>query len=180
MGLVQAGLDAVVGLVAAFLAYEFRFHVYPSYIPGGEEPNPNHYLAAAPLLVLGTLAIFFLLGVYRQRRGLEFIDELLAVLWGMGGVALAGFAAIGLYREGVAGFTYSRLTFVYWLVAATIGILTARFLLRRYLVGRRARGLGAERAVVVGWGASADLLVQRIRMFPSYGYRLLGVLTDDM
>ena len=180
MGLVQAGLDAVVGLVAAFLVYEFRFHVYPSYIPGGEEPDPNHYLAAAPLLVLGTLSIFFLLGVYRQRRGLEFIDELLAVLWGMGGVALAGFAAIGLYREGVAGFTYSRLTFVYWLVAATIGILTARFLLRRYLVGRRARGLGAERAVVVGWGASADLLVQRIRMFPSYGYRLLGVLTDDM
>ncbi|MGH7883816.1 MAG: sugar transferase, partial [Candidatus Dormibacteraceae bacterium] len=38
--------------------------------------------------------------------------------------------------------------------------------------------LGVERALVVGWGEGADLLVQRIRMFPDYGYRLVGVLAE--
>ena len=60
MGLLQAGLDALVAALAAFVAYEFRFHVYPPYIPGGEEPDPNHYLAGGPLLVLGMVAVFFL------------------------------------------------------------------------------------------------------------------------
>ncbi|MFZ0215405.1 MAG: exopolysaccharide biosynthesis polyprenyl glycosylphosphotransferase, partial [Candidatus Dormiibacterota bacterium] len=32
--------------------------------------------------------------------------------------------------------------------------------------------------LVVGWSTSAAALVQRIRMFPSYGYRVIGILTD--
>jgi len=35
-----------------------------------------------------------------------------------------------------------------------------------------------ERALLVGWGAAADLLVQRLRMFPEYGYQLIGILAD--
>jgi exopolysaccharide biosynthesis polyprenyl glycosylphosphotransferase len=37
-----------------------------------------------------------------------------------------------------------------------------------------------ERALLVGGGAAGDLLAQRLRMFPEYGYQLVGALADPV
>jgi exopolysaccharide biosynthesis polyprenyl glycosylphosphotransferase len=42
------------------------------------------------------------------------------------------------------------------------------------------RGAGIDRVVIVGSGAAADLVLQRIRMFPDYGYQIVGVVADDL
>lgn len=182
---VQAVLDLVMSLLAAFLAYELRFHglgrLIP--IPGNDIPDPGAYAAAAPVAALVVFGCFLLVGVYRPRRGVLFIDELLSIVWGMALATVVGFALIGLNPSGGLGsprhsFSYSRVTFAYWAFIATMLIAFARYGLRRYQVTRTARGVGLDRAVVVGWGDGADLLVRRIRMFPDYGYRLLGVLAD--
>ncbi|MGH7912403.1 MAG: sugar transferase, partial [Candidatus Dormibacteraceae bacterium] len=184
IALLQAAFDAAVALVAAYLAYQLRFTVLPDFpgpFPGTEPPSPLRYAAAAPVQAAIVLVCFFLLGTYRQRRGQDFIDEFLAVCWGMVIVAVVVLAGVGLYRlSGPNGtvFQYSRATTVYWIVVTGLLVLIVRYALRRFLAGRRARGLGADRALVVGWSISADVLVQRIRMFPSYGYRVIGVLTD--
>jgi exopolysaccharide biosynthesis polyprenyl glycosylphosphotransferase len=172
----QLVLDALMAMLAAYVAYQLRFHVVGRRIPipGGEPPDPLHYVAAAPVAALVVVVVFLLLGVYRQRRGVLFIDELFAVVWGMAAAALVGLALTGLYHE----FTYSRVTYLFWAILATLLIALARYALRRYQTIQRARGNGADRAVVVGCGYGADMLVQRIRMFPDYGYRLLGVLAD--
>jgi exopolysaccharide biosynthesis polyprenyl glycosylphosphotransferase len=170
--------DFVGAAVALLIAYQLRFHVYPKYIPGGEPPDPGHYALAAPVAALVVILIFALMGVYRSRRGLQFLDELFSLTGAMLVAALVVYAMIGLYRED--RFTYSRLTFAYWTVAATALIALARWLVRRYQSSQRARGVGVDRAVVVGWGAAADLLVQRLRMFPDYGYRVVGILADRM
>lgn len=177
--IVQAGLDAAMAILASFIAYQVRFHLLGRHIPipGGEPPDPGHYAAATPVMALIVVAVFLLLGVYRHRRGVLFIDEFFAVVWGMVVASMAGLAGIGLARFGQ--FTYSRLTFAYWAVIATLLITFARYGLRRYQASRRARGVGVDRAIVVGWGEGADLLVRRIRMFPDYGYRLVGVLADS-
>ncbi len=186
VAVVQLAADAAMSLVALALAYWLRFHAYPGnrYIPSGEPPDPGHYAAAGPILALTVLAVFALMGVYRYRRGVQFIDELFSLLGAMAVAGLLVLAMIGLYREGPPSgehvFTYSRLTFFYWIVLATVMVALARYILRRYQAGQRARGVGADRAIVVGWGAAADLLVQRIRMFPDYGYRLTGILTDRL
>src|SRR2546423_11255737 len=118
------------------------------------------------------------MGIYRSRRGLQFLDELFSLMGAMVVAALVVSAMIGLYRED--RFTYSRLTFAYWTVVATVMIALARWLVRRYQASQRSRGVGVDRAVVVGWGAAADLLVQRLRMFPDYGYRVVGILADGI
>jgi exopolysaccharide biosynthesis polyprenyl glycosylphosphotransferase len=48
------------------------------------------------------------------------------------------------------------------------------------VAAQRKRGIGGDRALVLGNGTAADLIIQRIRMFPDYGYRLVGVLSDEI
>lgn len=182
---IQAILDVAMSLLAAFLAYEFRFYSFGRLLPirGNDIPDPGAYAAAAPVAAFVVFACFLLVGVYRPRRGVLFIDELLSIVWGMALATLVGFALIGLNPVVGSGspqhfFSYSRVTFAYWAVIATILIAFARYGLRRYQVSRTARGVGLDRAIVVGWGDGADLLVRRIQMFPDYGYRLIGVLAD--
>jgi exopolysaccharide biosynthesis polyprenyl glycosylphosphotransferase len=170
--------DFLCAAFALLIAYQLRFHVYPKYIPGGDPPDPDHYVVAAPVAARVVVVLFARMGVYRTRRGLQFLDELFSLTGAMVVAALVVSAMIGLYRED--RFTYSRLTFAYWTVVATALIAVARWLVRRYQSAQRARGVGVDRAVVVGWGAAADLLVQRLRMFPDYGYRVVGVLADSM
>jgi exopolysaccharide biosynthesis polyprenyl glycosylphosphotransferase len=170
--------DALMAMLAFGLAYWLRFHVYPSYIPGGEQPAPGHYLAAAPVVAITVATVFVFMDVYRLQRGTQFIDELFSVVKAMAVATVVVFAMIGLYREGQ--FTYSRLTFTYWAIAATILTLLARYGLRRVRARSWRRGEGIDRVVVVGSGASADLILQRIRMFPDYGYQVVGVIADDL
>ena len=169
--------DFVAGLAAVALAYWFRFNVYPTYIPGGEPPAPEQYVAAAPVAALLVVVVFLFLGVYRYRRGVQFVEELFSVLRGMVVAVIFLFAMVGVYRIG--NFTYSRLTAAYWAAAATVLVLLARYLVRRYRARRWRHGAGIDRALIVGSGTSADLVLQRIRMFPDYGYQVVGVLTDD-
>ncbi|MGA7913352.1 MAG: undecaprenyl-phosphate glucose phosphotransferase [Candidatus Dormiibacterota bacterium] len=165
--------------VLAFgMAYWVRFHVYPKYIPGGEEPAPVRYLLVSPVVAITVITVFMFMDVYRLQRGTQFVDELFSVVKAMTVAAVVVFAMIGLYRDGQ--FTYSRLTFVYWVFAATILILLARYGLRRVRARSWRQGEGIDRVVVVGSGAAADLILQRIRMFPDYGYQVVGVIADDL
>ena len=170
--------DALMALLAYPLAYWIRFHVYPSYIPGGEPPAPGRYAIVTPLVIATVVIVFAFMNVYRVQRGTQFIDEMFSVIKAMTVTFVVVFAMIGLYRDGQ--FTYSRLTFTYWAVAATILILLARYGLRRLRTHAWKQGDGIDRVVVVGSGAAADLVLQRIRMFPDYGYQVVGVVADDL
>lgn len=166
--------DALTSLAAFWLAYTFRFHFDPTKIPGGEIPAPSRYVAAAPVLAVVVAATFLFMDVYRVRRGEQFIDEMFAVLRAMAVATVVVFALIGLYKQDQ--FTYSRLTFVYWAIVATVLILVARYILRRLRTRQWERGRGVDRVLVVGSGAAADLLLQRIKMFPDYGYHVVGLV----
>jgi len=174
----RVAADGLMAMLGLLVGYWFRYNLPPfnHFIPGGEAPDPTRYLETTPVLALTVICVFTLMGVYRTRRGLLFIDELFSLIGAMAVSGLVVLGLIGLYR----GFSYSRLTFFYWLVFAAIMIALARYALRRREGARRAQGLDIERALIVGSGAAADLLIQRLRMFPDYGYRLLGVLTDDI
>jgi exopolysaccharide biosynthesis polyprenyl glycosylphosphotransferase len=179
LDVVRALLDGVVAALALAAAYWLRYDVNPGHIriTGGEVPQSSRYVAAAPLLAVSTVLVMWAMGAYRRRRGVEFVDEFFTLVGSLTVAAVVVLAGIGLYRT--ASFEFSRLVYVDWVVFVLIGLTAERYLLRRVQAARRARGVGTDRALVVGWGAAADLLVQRVRMFPDYGYRVVGILTDD-
>ena len=178
--LLPAISDALMAALALGVAYWVRFGLkLPSYIPGGEgTAEPKHYLVAAIVSAITVVLTFLFMGQYRHRRGVQFIDEWLSMLGGLVVAAVVVLAMLGLYREGQFGFLYSRTTYLYWVIIAAAMLSVSRYAVRRHVSAQRVRQ-GADRALVVGWGAGADLLVQRMRMFPEYGYRLVGILADE-
>ena len=175
----QVVADAVTAAGGLAAAYYLRFEgpIHPA-ILGGQPPDPQHYQAAGLVAAVVVVGVFLAMGVYRYRRGTEFIDELFSLIGAMAVATLVLTALVGLYREG--SFQYSRSTILYWAVVATTLVAIARYAIRRYQARQRKRGRGTDRAVVVGEGAAAGLVIQRMRMFPDYGYQLVGVLADGL
>jgi exopolysaccharide biosynthesis polyprenyl glycosylphosphotransferase len=168
--------DALIAGIAVILAYEYRYHLdrIPQVL---KEPLAfGPYLAAIPVVVAMFLFALAVNQQYRSWRGRTLVDQLFA----MGsGVALAGMlmlAGMSLYR----GFEYSRLTFVYTVVIAAVLMTIERYLLRQYETRLRRRGVGTERVLMVGTGTGSQLLIQRMAMFPQYGYHVSGVLDDQL
>jgi exopolysaccharide biosynthesis polyprenyl glycosylphosphotransferase len=168
--------DAVIAGVAVILAYEYRYHLDP--IPQViKEPLAfGPYVAAAPVVAVMFLIALAVNQQYRSWRGRSLVDQLFAMGSGMALAGMFMLAGMSLYR----GFEYSRLTFVYTLIIAGVVLTIERYGLRQYETRLRRRGIGAERVLMVGTGTGSELLIQRMGMFPQYGYHVAGVLDDQL
>jgi len=166
--------DAACVTSGLLLAYTYRFHFDRIPVPGVEPPSFGAYLAAIPV----TVALMFVgIGVtrgYAQTAGRAFLDEVYGLVGGVGVGSVLLLAVMSVYRA----FSYSRLVVLYLGIATFVLLVVFRFVMRRVLALLRRRGLGTTRALVVGSGGAADLVINRLRMWPQYGYELVGVVDD--
>ena len=168
--------DAVIAGVSVILAYEYRYHLdrIPQVV---KEPIAfGPYLAAIPVVIPIYLFALAVNQQYRSWRGLTLVDQLFALGGGTVLAAMLMLAGMSLYR----GFEYARLTLVYTAVISFILMTIERYLLRQYETRLRRRGIGTERVLMVGTGTGSELLIQRMAMFPQYGYSVGGVLDDRL
>jgi exopolysaccharide biosynthesis polyprenyl glycosylphosphotransferase len=173
---IRAALDFLAVIVGVVIAYQYRFHIDRIPIPGTEPPSFGPYVAAAPVTAALFVVVFAFSGVYRIRRGRPLIDELFAIIGAAAVAATMTLALMSLYR----GFSYSRLLLLYAVLVALILIGLGRIVLRQILTVQQRRGVGTDRVIVVGTGAGSELLLQRMTMFPEYGYTVCGVLDDRL
>src|SRR5215472_48198 len=95
--------DAIIAAVSVPAGYWARYYHAPQVLPYGP------YLAATPVVIAIYLFSLALTGQYRSWRGRTLIDQVFALLAGVGLAAVLIFAAIEL---GNLGQSYSRLTIV--------------------------------------------------------------------
>ena len=164
--------DLILAIVAVAIVYFVRFEMLRSVLPAPGPPDAAYYGAAAFPLAGLLILVFVATGVYQDRQRTWFVDELFAVWRALLVAALVVLATTSLYRDPIAN--YSRLTFVLWVVAASFLIGLGRYGIRRFERMQLAQGNGALRAIVVGQSTHARLLIDRIRMFPDCGYRIVG------
>jgi exopolysaccharide biosynthesis polyprenyl glycosylphosphotransferase len=170
--------DGACVAASVLLSYWYRYnsHVDRIDIPGGAAPPFDRYFQAIPVVVLLMLFGIAINRGYARTRGRSFLDE----AYGLVGGALVGAAGLlilmGLYRQ----FSYSRLLVLYVSVASVVLLVIFRAMMRSVLAQLRRRGLGNTRALVVGSGTGADALINRLEMFPEYGYQLVGVVDDTL
>src|SRR5438876_1272867 len=168
--------DALIAGVSVILAYEYRYHLdrIPQVV---KEPLAfPPYLAAVPVVIAIYLFALAVNQQYRSWRGRTLVDQVFAMGSGSALAAMLMLAGMSLYRD----FQYGRLTLVYTVILAFVLMTIERYLLRQYETRLRRRGIGTERVLMVGTGTGSELLIQRMAMFPQYGYSVGGVLDDRL
>jgi Undecaprenyl-phosphate glucose phosphotransferase len=168
--------DALIAGASVMLAYWYRHtldplhHLTPSELPVGP------YLAAVPVVVVIYLLALAANHQYQSWRGRTLVDLLLRLYSAIGLAAVLLLAVISL---GNLGTNYSRLTITYMIVISAVLMTGERYLLRQYETRLRRQGIGSERVLMVGTGDGSEMLIQRMNMFPQYGYHVVGLLDDD-
>ena len=172
MRVVGDGLAVALG---ALVGFQYRFYLSGVPIPGNQVPSFHAYAAAIPVVAALWVLTFAFTGRYRVQLGQSFVDE---ILGSSGSVAL--FVVVALALEGLyRGFPYSRLVLADAAVAALLLFLAERALIRMVQGALLRSGFGGTRVLVVGSGPVADLLLRRLRMFPEYGYQVVGKVATD-
>src|SRR5258708_35807017 len=167
--------DAVIVAVSLLLGYWYRHNLDPIRQQGGAALAFGPYLVAIPVVIL----IYWLaLGINRQYnswRGRTLASILLSLYAGVGLAAVLILALISLANIGTS---CSRLTITYTILLSAILLSVERSFLRQYETRLRRQGIGTDRVLMVGTGAGSEMLIQRMNMFPQYGFQVIGVADD--
>ena len=167
--------DAIIAAVSVLLAYWYRHHLDPIRHLDPSELPIGPYLVGVPVVVVLYVFALALNHQYKSWRGRTLAGLLLQLYSGIGLAAILILAVISL---GNFGSYYSRLTITYTILLTVVLMTGERYLLRQYETRLRRQGIGTERVLVVGTGAGSEMLIQRMSMFPQYGYHVVGVADD--
>jgi exopolysaccharide biosynthesis polyprenyl glycosylphosphotransferase len=167
--------DAAAVSAGALIGFQYRFYLSGVPIPGNQVPNFHAYLLAVPVVAALWVLTFAFTGRYRVSLGQSYVDEILGSAGSVALFVVVALALEGLYR----GFPYSRLVLADAAIAAALMFLAERALVRLAQGALLRAGWGGIRVLVVGSGPVADLLLRRLRMFPEYGYQVVGKVATD-
>jgi len=160
----------------AISALSVPFGYWVRYVNAGQVLPFGPYVAAIPVVVVLYLVALAVNRQYSSWRGRTLVDQLLSLYYGIGFAAVLMLAAIELAN---LGQSFSRLTLIPAVVFAAVLMTAERYVLRQYETRLRRRGIGTERVLMVGTGTGSQLLIQRMAMFPQYGYHVVGVASDE-
>jgi exopolysaccharide biosynthesis polyprenyl glycosylphosphotransferase len=156
-----------------FLAYVARY-VWQWLLPVTSFAPYSAYLGQQLTLTLLLALTFRYTGVWRRRRGEAWLDE-------VGRIATATAAGIALMMA-VTFFVqpspFSRLL-IFWALLFIVLLLAAARLTRRLILSLLyRRGVGVDRALVVGAGETGRSVIRTLLARPDLGFALMGYLDD--
>jgi exopolysaccharide biosynthesis polyprenyl glycosylphosphotransferase len=164
-------LTDVLALALAFTAtYQLR-SVTGVFGPVAQPPRDT-YLVLVALASAAILIVFAFNGLYRPRRAVSRMDEFykIVTLVSLGSIIAVAATSLALGDE----FVYSRLMLAYGWIFAIVALTAGRFV-HSGVVGRlRARGIGADRLLIVGAGSTGKVVLDKVRRSPQLGYDVVG------
>jgi exopolysaccharide biosynthesis polyprenyl glycosylphosphotransferase len=175
MPIARAAIDALVVFAAFGIAYWLRYEleIGGEVLPGFSQPFSFFLDSVIFQLIVVTVVVFQLRGIYRLPRWTSFLDEALIIA----SSATTAMAIIILYSY-LQRFFPSRLIFIYaWILIIAL-LLGKRLLVRLIRQGFWARGIGVDRVLIVGAGRAGQRIMQHIYGNPQLGYRVVGFLGD--
>jgi len=166
------GLDLALVAGAWLGAYALRFYSGLS-TPLGVPPILDYLYPLAVMLPL-FFALFQSQGLYAARRMDSSLGEASGVLraTAMGVLALAALSFF--FRS----YFYSRMMLGFFALMAPVAVIGVRSTIRYALRRARRSGFNLRYVLVVGSGALAESVIERIERRPDAGLRLIGVVAD--
>ena len=162
--------------LAFALAYVIRYEL--QWFKTVEEAYYVSYDAYIPIAAGLTgilLVVFKLEGAYERSRHRRWLDEVYGILNGVTTSIMVMVFITFFLRP----LYYSRLIFIYAAVCIIVVLCLAR-LVRSLIVGRlRRRGIGVDRALIVGAGEVGRTVMANLLAQPALGYEVVGFVDDN-
>jgi exopolysaccharide biosynthesis polyprenyl glycosylphosphotransferase len=171
--LITMALDAAIATAAYLFSYWFRFS--GRWIPLRDIPPLSEYAKVVLILVPILLFVFRHYRLYSVRSPLSRIDEAFTVIKATSLVFLIFMAVTFIYRE----YSYSRIVIsITWFVSMA-GILAGRAVVNRLESWEKAKRRADSHLLILGVNRQARKLIRRFRESPRFGYRVVGVLSQE-
>jgi len=167
--------DALLINLSFLIAYWMRYDLQVPRIVAPENREPYAvFQPVAWVLTLLLLVVFALGGVYQQKRGRSWPDEVYALF---SGTAIG--IVIVMAVTYVIRFYYSRFIFLMVGAVIVVSLSLERWLLRVVQAELRRRGHGIRRVIIVGAGKVGRSVMRTIVAQPELGYRVVGFVDDN-
>ena len=140
------------------------------------------YAVLLPFVIVTRLLLFRYYDLYRLRGEFSFVEDAISLFKAIAIGSLLIIAAAFLYRGGFQfrAFSYARSVFLLDFVLALSGIVLVRLVVRSGQTVARSRGINLIPTLVVGRGPEAALCINEMRERPALGYRVIGVVENDL
>lgn len=169
-------LDVVSIFLAFWIAYVLRYNYrIGAMVPIGRDTLDfsqwaRHALAA----IIFTLIVYFARGVYQVTRKLTWGDYVPLIVTSFG-IGIAGVILLAFFIQ----FSPSRAIYLY-VIAIGIALMLGHRLISSMVRTRLfTRGVGVDRAIIVGETENARRLAQSLLGQSQWGYRLAGFISDN-
>lgn len=166
--------DAILINLSFVLAYYFRFNIL-SFVGDESVKSIDQYGGVLIIVTILWLAVFNLVGFYKETHSYPLIDRLAKVIWGISLASILLFALLFVYR----GFWFSRLLIFnsWWIAIVLIGFSRTITTLFRNLLYKR--GIGLKRVLILGEDDISNALYNKILKERSLGYFPVGFIDAD-
>lgn len=174
--ILQAGIDFVLINAAFWLAYIIRYEFrFPITVAEANYVAYTEYIPISLLLSLFLLLIYRIEGIYNYVRGRSWLEELYSLLTAtFTGIVILVFIFFFFRPQ-----FYSRLIYLYAGILIVILLTFSRVVTRMVLGHLRKRGIGVDRALIVGAGEIGRAIMRNVLAQPDLGYRIEGFVDDD-
>ncbi|MBP7688195.1 MAG: undecaprenyl-phosphate glucose phosphotransferase [Thermoflexales bacterium] len=169
--------DAAMIALAFLIAYAIRAE--------GAKFDPNIKVGAfsdyAGMLLVQVIAIVtvaFSSQLYHLVRAVSKIDEFYAV-FGAASIGTMMSVAVSTLLFKTFEFDFPRVLIIYAWVLTILLVTLGRWLYRTVQVQLQMRGVGRDRALIVGTGDIGQLVLDKIKSSPYLGYEVVGFVSKN-
>jgi exopolysaccharide biosynthesis polyprenyl glycosylphosphotransferase len=170
-------LDAVLVVVTFFVAYHLRytFKLFRAVQEGSYQPIET-YLTWLILFTFSLLIAYQGAGLYHEQRGRSWLEEMGIIV---NGVAISTVIVI-LTSYFIDGIFFSSRLMLFYIVLLTLAAHGGARLIDHVIeANRRKRGIGVERALIIGAGEIGRSVMRTIVARSDLGYAVIGYLDDN-
>jgi Undecaprenyl-phosphate glucose phosphotransferase len=164
--------DGVMIAVAFLIAYGIRWEsaqVDRSINLG----DLSAYLGLLIVQIIAIIVVMFWARLYHQARAVSRVDEFYAV-FGAVSIGMMMSVAISTLLFKSLEFDFPRVLIIYsWLLTIVL-VMIARLIYHAVQWRMQARGVGRDRALIVGTGDIGRLVLEKIKGSPHLGYEVIG------
>jgi Undecaprenyl-phosphate glucose phosphotransferase len=136
------------------------------------------YVGILIIQVVAILVVAFTSRLYHLVRAVSKIDEFYGV-FGATSIGTMMSVAISTLLFKSLEFDFPRVLIIYAWVLSIVLITAGRWLYRSLQVRLQARGVGRDRALIVGTGDIGQMVLDKIKSSPYLGYEVVGFVSKN-